>query len=391
MANADRYTSCTEVREDLSAYYDGEMPAADRERIDAHLRDCADCLRELDALKRVNEVYQQLAPVGAPDGFEEGVRAEAQRGPSTVESPGRPIPRWAGPIVAAAAAALVVIAGVVFLELQQGGAPSGMEIAALDAEDEGDRSVESAPRAPAPAPQAAAGEAWDSFTRSAENGSSTEETPGDAAKKASSEWDDFVGGEASGERMKSQPVPESEATAQSDDEDLSLEFRGRDDERSMRELVASAPPSVPEAGGISEEGASSSADDTDRAAVLGEPPSALPLQRAEALKDEAAESERVQNEAKALLDDRTDQAQAAGEVVRRQRLRSFKVGADGVWYESGYEDQPRIALERDSDMLRELMKQYPDFNWNKIIDRKWRQVFQVEGTWYDLEAAPEPE
>ncbi len=43
-----------EVREDFSALLDNELTHEERELVEGHLSECAECLRELDALKRVD-------------------------------------------------------------------------------------------------------------------------------------------------------------------------------------------------------------------------------------------------------------------------------------------------------------------------------------------------
>lgn len=59
---------CMEVLGLLSAYVDGELNAAERERIDGHLKGCDNCLRfggEFSTMLRA--VGQKLRPPGALD------------------------------------------------------------------------------------------------------------------------------------------------------------------------------------------------------------------------------------------------------------------------------------------------------------------------------------
>lgn len=51
----------THVSDHLSAYLDDELSAGEREAIDAHLRACADCASELDALRRL-VAYARTVP-----------------------------------------------------------------------------------------------------------------------------------------------------------------------------------------------------------------------------------------------------------------------------------------------------------------------------------------
>ncbi len=366
------YTDCTEVREDLSAYLDDEMLPEERERMDAHLRGCADCLREIDAHKRVNDVYGRVGAKSAPADFESRVKAAVRSGGPVVDFQARRTPRWAGPLVAAAAAAIVVIGGVVVLENQQRGLPEPaavqMEVAALQKAEADVASSDVAVSEPTEG-------SWDSFTRSAEGARESTDVPEVPKDDSNKEWDRFV-------RAADATAPAGAAPAED-------EFRGRADERSIREgLIESVPETLAAAPPTS--APAPVEPEADRAAVLGDPQS-LSASRADELQDAAEDAERNNEEAKALFQDQTQRAQAVGEIVSRQRLRSFRVGADGTWYESGYDNQPLTPLPRESDTLRELMKQYPEFDWNKLIKRSARQVFQLDNAWYDLEALPEQE
>jgi hypothetical protein len=237
----------------------------------------------------------------------------------------------------------------------------------------------------APDAQAATGGGWDSFAASpsAPSDEPTQAQAEGARSEARGRWQDFVvqsEADADGKK-KGDSVAGVEVAPEQ-------EFVGRADEGALRQgLAAPAPVAIREP----EETESLDDNATDRAAVLGEPPSTLSTERAEALKDAVKESERNRSEAKALLESQANRAAAAGEVVRRSVLRSFKVGADGAWYESGYNGEVTTPLARGSDALRELMKKYPEFDWNKLLDRRQRQVFQLDDAWYDLEVAPEQE
>lgn len=55
--------------DDLSAYLDGRLAAATRERIDGHLPGCAICQRALEGLRAVRAALQALPAVRAPRSF----------------------------------------------------------------------------------------------------------------------------------------------------------------------------------------------------------------------------------------------------------------------------------------------------------------------------------
>ena len=112
---------CAEVREEFSALLDGELTPEARAAIEAHLSECAGCLRELERFKRVDAAYRALQQHRAPADFEQRV-AEALR-PKVIRQR-RPAPRhrrvW--PLLAAVAAVLVMLGGA-FLQLRTPSAP----------------------------------------------------------------------------------------------------------------------------------------------------------------------------------------------------------------------------------------------------------------------------
>jgi tetratricopeptide (TPR) repeat protein len=103
---------CAEVREEFSALIDGELAPDARAAVEAHIAQCSDCLRDLDAIKRIDGSYRGLPPQPAPRGFEEGVR-KALASAATART--RWWPRLA-PVLAAAALVLVVLGTVTLRE-----------------------------------------------------------------------------------------------------------------------------------------------------------------------------------------------------------------------------------------------------------------------------------
>ena len=71
---------CRTVERKLNAFLDAELPAAERARVEAHLRECASCRQALDQLRRVAAALAQApAPPPVPDGFAERLMARAAR------------------------------------------------------------------------------------------------------------------------------------------------------------------------------------------------------------------------------------------------------------------------------------------------------------------------
>jgi len=57
------------VREDLSAFLDGQLAAADRGRVERHLQDCADCRAELASLRQTVSLLRAVPAVKLPCSF----------------------------------------------------------------------------------------------------------------------------------------------------------------------------------------------------------------------------------------------------------------------------------------------------------------------------------
>lgn len=100
------------VIEQLSAYMDGELAAAERQAIGAHLRLCAECARHLEDLAAVDELARAL-PAEAPAGYFDSLPARVRF--KTTARPRRALrmPAWSW-----AAAAAVLLAVIVPLTLE---------------------------------------------------------------------------------------------------------------------------------------------------------------------------------------------------------------------------------------------------------------------------------
>lgn len=354
-----------EVREDFSAYLDGELATDEREALEAHLAGCADCLRELDTMKRVEDAYRGLPPVNAPAGFEAGVRDVVRSGRLASEPARRPVPRWMGPLVAMATAAAVLLVGVIVFEVRQESQP-GMQMAGAPPLESADNDVffNTAPATSAPqvvsTPDqgpAGGGAAWQDFARASESApvqeQETEQSGAKAKAKTDGAWESFARAPA--------PATDTGIVA------------GREDNASaLADSLAAA--------GVSAEADAASVDEEmrERAEVIGAPPAGVAADapaRAEALQTPAFPEVRA----------------GVGEVVSRRVLRSFKVRADGAWVESGYAGEPTTELKRGSAVLNQVMQQHVSEEWDKILRRTALQIFQLGGTWYTLEGKPAEE
>lgn len=135
------------TEEDLSAYLDGRLSAAESARLEEHLASCEPCRSQLGELRAVVEGLRALPPVPAPRSF--ALRPEEVRA--------RPRPAaWAfGPAGAAAAALLlfVVLVGVDLGTPGREGTPegAGIQVAPEMAYDTEQPALGAAP-APTPPP-----------------------------------------------------------------------------------------------------------------------------------------------------------------------------------------------------------------------------------------------
>jgi hypothetical protein len=96
----------THVNELLSPFLDDELSSREREQVQRHLEECADCRRRLDALRRTVHFARSLDPVKVPEGFQTQVRARLRATGPTL--PVRWVPRWSWSVAAVAAAVLLV-------------------------------------------------------------------------------------------------------------------------------------------------------------------------------------------------------------------------------------------------------------------------------------------
>jgi anti-sigma factor RsiW len=98
------------VTDDLAEYAVGALRGGAKARVEGHLRDCADCRKELAALERTGELLSSVTLEGAPAGTWQAVRGRiASRAPA----PARPRLAWA--LAAGAAALLVIVIGLTFV------------------------------------------------------------------------------------------------------------------------------------------------------------------------------------------------------------------------------------------------------------------------------------
>lgn len=107
---------CEQIQESLSELLDGELPAEQRDAVEAHLRDCADCREEYDLLREAVGVVSSLPRHQAPPSILDAVRKEIQadtgsgRARNVVAASFRPRPQersWRKGLISIAATLMV--------------------------------------------------------------------------------------------------------------------------------------------------------------------------------------------------------------------------------------------------------------------------------------------
>lgn len=101
---------CDRVIEELSAYLDGELNAAEMAEVRAHLDGCAQCRADLDSLRQAAEGVKALPRATAPADLRDKVMARLEEEPARERSHWRHWRTWWG-----AAAAVVIGVAIMFL------------------------------------------------------------------------------------------------------------------------------------------------------------------------------------------------------------------------------------------------------------------------------------
>jgi hypothetical protein len=68
--------NCTEAQELLSAYHDGELSEEVRADVDAHVRDCAACAREVESFQELSAMAGELTDPQTPESVWNGVESQ---------------------------------------------------------------------------------------------------------------------------------------------------------------------------------------------------------------------------------------------------------------------------------------------------------------------------
>jgi len=105
---------CKKVRRKLGVYLDGELKQRQKELIEEHLKKCVDCRQELTLLAQLSEILKEWKEVECSDNFEvkvwQSISLEKGRKFSFQD-----VFWWAEQIFLPVGIAIILIAGVVFL------------------------------------------------------------------------------------------------------------------------------------------------------------------------------------------------------------------------------------------------------------------------------------
>jgi anti-sigma factor RsiW len=114
--------NCSEARENLAAYLDGEIEGAPRQAVDGHLAVCEACSAEMRAQAAAWRLLDALPAPPAPAGFAARVAERARSAPPARRGRilGLPLP------AVAAAAAILLAAGGTALLLNDGPSPQDL-------------------------------------------------------------------------------------------------------------------------------------------------------------------------------------------------------------------------------------------------------------------------
>ena len=368
------YSNCDDVREDFSAVLDGELSPQEQEAVESHLSDCSQCLRELDGLKRIDTLYGELPHVDAPQGFEGNVQE--------LLNPKRVMPwpkrardwRIMGTVLAMAAGLVVVIA----LGVPDENRAKPFYTAKMT---ESDSAVASAPAIA----EVVGGRA------AAERELTGEEALGysDADDAPSRQLASLT------DRPPGAAFPRENRL-----DKLSVERKTKDIllESSLESFESPSSVVARDPAFLEQEALKKELQDRVGDKVYAEP------EFAGAPADGEAEKLSVAARSESLVGFVAGQDETRRDVRMRSALSTDRDGAfpikddlsalvrnfdvrEGVWYERGYAGEPTIALTRDSDRWRGILKQSP--NLRPLVDVREQVVFHFNGLWYALERVPE--
>lgn len=395
------------IRDQFGALLDGELLPEQREAVESALAQDAELLRELDALKRVDDLYRAMPAVYAPQGFEHGVRDRL-----------RPRVLWFGQRrhktrrvwpTALAAALFLFTSGYVIVRMQQ--SSSDLRIASLP-KPQMEGSLQSiqpeTTQEPAPDPLSETADKTDSPPFEAQLrslgyvASTRHEAPSaDDQPVEALHVDDAQASKSVEEprveldKMVETPQDEAGVTEMSESEqDIRRDVQSVDGSRSGPATAGAAEPADRAMAPLAPPPPATPPPATALEAVAPADPSPTSTSNGAARKagpefmtvtPSDLEARGIHQEIKA--------SGPAAVLFEQETIKSKTIGprtfvlVENTWYEIGYAKEAVVSIQRGSDALKALMKS--DKGLKKILELKERVVFKSGGRWYEMAAEGE--
>jgi len=388
-----------EIRDQFSPLLDGELAADERAEIEAMLSQDAELLRELDSLKRVDDLYRALPRPQTPDNFESAVSERIR--PKVVSLKQRHARRNVWPLVAIAATLLVTAA---FLVNRMQSASDSMQIASAPESYPASRPTESLPQGLAKDEATRASETTveelqalgytgDSAEMTAPAAAAAPERSDDVAKVAlhdSAPMPEASAGVAADSVVMPAPPPASEAAPEQAAPAIAgVEIR---EMKTEAEAEAPTPAAEPEPLPSEEREIRTSRGREMSVSAPASPPPPAPADQAvgQAMSAPSKNSEaserapaprKQQSDAAATSAGRPERSMPFLPPVLRLSNRVFEL-REGAFYERGYKTEAVTPLVRGTADASEVLKAHAEFA--EVFAAKETIVFKAGDTWYRL-------
>ncbi len=369
--------ACEQIRNEFSALLDDELNSEDRELVEEHLSECAECLRELHGYKQVSDVYFYHHPVKAPDNFDELLKEALAPAPSSTGM------GWSPWRMAAAAAIVLVAGGIGWRTLQD--SPERTMILSSNL----DQREPEAQSAPAEAPLQGATEA---AIEQASTAASQDLMEGELSAPPAALGGRGLGATSSGFGGGG-GIPE-----------VALEAE-------IRMNPSSPPadaPSLPEAGAPAR---SRKMEQSDGVSIQAAPPAPAPTtaptptleEAVPEAKNDSANAPLSENEVMADADDvpaeeprrsllkqrMADESPSTAAVAPAEpvqwRAHQFSL-TEGVLTQHSYGQEPLSVVEAPSEAWTQLLDAHPDLA--QLVDGTQDVIVRLDETWYRIDVAP---
>ncbi len=364
--------ACEQIRNEFSALLDDELNSEDRELVEEHLSECAECLRELHGYKQVSDVYFYHHPVKAPDNFDELLKEALAPVPSSTGM------GWSPWRMAAAAAIVLVAGGIGWRTLQD--SPERTMVLSSNL-DQREPEVQSAP-AEEPmqgATEAAMEQASTAASNAPSEGEFSAPPVGLGGRGIGPASSGFGGGivpkeapEAEVRMKQSAPaadaptLPEAEAPA-----------RARKMEERDAVSIQAAPPAPAPAPMLEEAVANSESDDVRAIEHLAD---------AMADADDVPAEEPRQSLLKQRMADESPSTAAVPPAEPVQwREQQFSL-TEGVLTQRSYGQEPLSVVQAPSEAWTQLLDAHPDLA--QLVDGTQDVIVRLDETWYRIDVAP---